>query len=587
MITLQKIQKKIQRNPLYSFIFVFITLLLYRSTSIFYGFELCDTGLYATFYHNIFDSPESVSQNFPTWLTGVIGGLFMNLFPNSGLIGIRILGIVNLGLTIILVYKILNRDINITALIIGLIISTTVTIGIPLEFFHNPFSVTLFLISSYYLLNGIQTNRKLSFALSGFIIALNIFVRFPNILDFGLIFIIIINGVLTKSSTWKNQIVYFILAYITAILSTILFMVSINHYELFIASLSELNNMANSNGSHGLSSLIKINISCYISIIKQGLLLSLSLLVITIIFEIIRKKTNEKFYLLLIIITVIAIYYLTRNYNEIKVLYFFSLISLSWKVYNQNQNQKNLSLLGLFMLIVMPLGSDYAVYNFGIYTIWLAVPLVIDILFNQNLDFRIGQKNKKLSIYIHHKSILTVISLFIITFTIKNIYNETKSSYFDYGPRSNKTSTINSCKTKYIYTTPQRAQVINELLISIKPFIKENDEIIAYESIPMIYYLTNTKPFLGIPWPFNLPPENLANRLNAACKNNPSYKPSVLVQKFPSIGTFGKPDKYYFSEHPSGQRHLYIEQIKVLLNFLVENNYQVVWENSYFTLYQI
>ena len=60
------------------------------------GIDLADTGFYMTFYRYIYTSPESVEYNFMYWLTGIVGGAWLSIFP--GIISLRVLAMLcNVG----------------------------------------------------------------------------------------------------------------------------------------------------------------------------------------------------------------------------------------------------------------------------------------------------------------------------------------------------------------------------------------------------------------------------------------------------------------------------------------------------------
>src|SRR6516225_1444083 len=99
------------------FLFIFIFHLLV----IFQGLVFNDEGFHLAFYQQIFSDPESVQYAFWGWLTGMIGGIFMKLFPYLGMFGIRLLGSIISTLTIILAYNLLKRYLDKVYLMVGLV----------------------------------------------------------------------------------------------------------------------------------------------------------------------------------------------------------------------------------------------------------------------------------------------------------------------------------------------------------------------------------------------------------------------------------------------------------------------------------
>ena len=57
--------------------------------------------------------------------------------------------------------------------------------------------------------------------------------------------------------------------------------------------------------------------------------------------------------------------------------------------------------------------------------------------------------------------------------------------YFDGGPLFEKRYSIQNDRVKHIYTSRERAQILNDLLIGIKPYIKQGDHLFAYGSFQL------------------------------------------------------------------------------------------------------
>ena len=152
----------IRGNPL-SFILI---LFIFQLFFIFQGLSLTDSGAYAIMYQNIFDAPESVEFHFNFWLTSIVGGLWLKLFPFMGLLGLRIFGILMTGFTLLIVYNLLKPHVDVISLRIGLLIwLVLVTIEFQLEFNYNQLSLLFWVAASYFLfkvgrsLPGVQTRR--------------------------------------------------------------------------------------------------------------------------------------------------------------------------------------------------------------------------------------------------------------------------------------------------------------------------------------------------------------------------------------------------------------------------------------------
>lgn len=584
--------KAFENNPKRSFWIVFAGLFVYQILLIFQGFELCDSGFYATFYQNIFSSPASVESNFPYWFTGIVGGLFVKLFPDSGLLGIRFLGVVNVSAIIYIVYKLLNKSINPIALNIGLIIITISFVSLPTEFFHNNLSSLLFISASYALYEGLNKDNIFLIVICGMLLALNVFTRLPNILDVGLVSIIIIHGLYYKETKFIciKRILIFLAGFAVTLICILGLMKLIGHYDIFLRSLNELKQGAvgNTENSHSFLKMIHANINSYRTVKSAGLFATGLILLSAYFLSLFNALTREKYKWLIIITMFFVLFYFMLRLSSIHLLYYFSLILLCWIICTKELNIKILSWIGLFMLIVMPLGSDGAIDNFGNYSVWIAIPLCINLFITEELTIAIKVDSltpkKQFIFQLNNYYIKLVLFMFLIIFIILTLVRVFNTSYFDPGSRFYKTYKINSPKAKYIFTTQERASIVNDLLDGIKPFVKEGDYLIAYESIPMIHYLTNTKPFLNSSWLTGMNRTSFLKKIEKTNReNNPL--PMVIRQKFETLGSFGVPSDEYISDNRKSSMYVSQEQTRMFNQFLVEHKYKSIWNNTYFVLY--
>src|SRR4030095_798577 len=133
------------------------------------------------------------------WLSGIVGGLFLKIFPFDPLFGLRILSVIVYLSIIILIYRLLKKYIRNGYLQWSLFILTLHLNNDPKEFYYNNFSSLLYLITAILLFNGLKSNRLMAIFGSGVIVSLNMFNRFPNILGVGLVIAILYYGYIHKT----------------------------------------------------------------------------------------------------------------------------------------------------------------------------------------------------------------------------------------------------------------------------------------------------------------------------------------------------------------------------------------------------
>ena len=129
-----------------------------------------------------------------------------------------------------------------------------------------------------------------------------------------------------------------------------------------------------------------------------------------------------------------------------------------------------------------------------------------------------------------------------------------------------------SLMLKGIRTTEARAAVIDELLPVLQTYVQEGDELLAYDSIPMIHFITKTRPYLRNPWPVLYLPGEFGKALAEQEKARPL--PVVLLTKS-NPRTPSWPKNTNVHENPD---------TKLLQDFLSRNGYTVVWESSAFII---
>src|SRR5450755_5199790 len=87
----------------------FVLIILIQVIFIFQGLDFADSGFDAEFYTRIFSDPDSVQYNFMFWFTGIIGGVWLKLFPGLGLLGLRMAGILFTTITLWITHDLLKK----------------------------------------------------------------------------------------------------------------------------------------------------------------------------------------------------------------------------------------------------------------------------------------------------------------------------------------------------------------------------------------------------------------------------------------------------------------------------------------------
>ena len=519
--------------PFYSLGSVFLFVLIFQFLNIFYGIEILDSGFHLTAFDNVFDAPDSVSYNFMYYLTNVIGGVIMKIFPTIGVVGFRIVGALFVDCSILLIFLSLRKEIPIIHLLIGGLLVVISYIQIPYSFNNGICSCFFYVCALLALYKGIVNNKVLLILLSGVIVGVNIFSRIPNVLAVGLVLITLFHRYIEngkQNCDWRFSL-FFALGVLIGIILIAIVIVLLGHQHAFMEALNILfQKGTSSSDTHSAVSLIWVQMYFYLNAVLPAALI-FSILYISKLIE--ERSLWKALFVGLASLTIFYHVYLNQG-NE--PLWSMCVVGCLMSLCRRG-SLALLASLALFMLIVEILGSNSG-YNHGSLPALLAAPVA--------------------SFTIINRKCLYYIAIVCIALVIKVVK---QGNFFDYGPVYMKKYSIYVRECSLIKTTEVRAETMNGSLPSIKRFIHPKDTLLVYGSAPMLNYLTHTRPAGGMCWPGNglfVKPFETA--------------PKILIHKFedfsePTLQTRGV---------PTGNQ--------MLDSYMQEHQYQIVWENPYFIL---
>ncbi len=542
----------------------------------FQGFDVCDDGFVLTFYQQIFSNPESVEYNFLYWFSGFVGGVWYKLFEDGGILWFRFLAIIVNTLAFYLTYRLLEKYISQYFLLLSLVMVLFVNDYGFLTFYHNQLTALLAVVIIYILNKAILNHSKLQYILAGFILSFTVFTRVPNAVLYILILAIpysyyVKNKTITKSI---RPVSVFVFGSVLGYLFIYMILLAFGQAEVMKNALLTIVDLGNTeDSSHNFADIFRAPIYNYISIViafTKWLFISLGLIVLQ--YLPIEKK------ILSIITVVIAtvlffIWFNTGNIYPIYSLCLFASIVLMF--FKQVPYQvKLISCMSFLVLITLSLGSAGGIKNSGFMAIWIGLPLFF-YLINQKLILHRSFKD------FNYKTYLWSV---IIAFLVLKAYKIPQQTYFDPGSRFDKRFVIKSNKARGIYTSERRAKIINDLLFNLQKFVKPNDYLMVYDRIPMVHFLTETKPYMYNPWVWIYDYNSFEKKLTKA-EQEIEELPIVLQQKFETIYKFSEPINDYMSTNKENTNFHSNERNTVINSFLNRNNYKIVWSNAYFNIY--
>ncbi|HEY5122559.1 MAG TPA: hypothetical protein VIK14_02360, partial [Ignavibacteria bacterium] len=520
-----------------------LLIILYQLLFIFQGLDFADQGEYAVMYQQIFHAPESIQFQFMYWLTAIIGGAWLKLFPDLGLLGLRFAGILVTTATIVLVYSALKKYITISNLRLGLLITIIIlSCKTPSEINYNDLSILFWVTGSLLIYHGMKRNKLLYLFFSGFVIGLNIFTRLPNVLGFIVIVSIFYYGWVTGKSVKKQiyEAAAFIIGFIISISFVVCIMILIGHFEIFKGSLFTTLGLGGSQeDNHNLLRMSYNIIRDFAQAISYACIFLISITGYFYTSKIANTKSkyyiNKIFLLIILLVFLLMIVKGKFTWSELE-LFIIGIIFLAniYILLNKSASPglKLLSFLGIIMLLIYPVGSAGGFFASGRFALWFALPVGIEVIQkfrNLNISFSLNNASSEQFI-IREDQMRMFPKLFIYPCILIGLYFAFSSPYFDRNSRLGMIYTINHDHLKGIFTSKERADVVQELLIASKDYVKPDDYVLAYDNIPMYNYLTETIPYLSNPWPGIYTSEMFRDDIkNSLLKKNDL--PVVVLQK--------------------------------------------------------
>ncbi|WP_422107696.1 glycosyltransferase family 39 protein [Winogradskyella sp.] len=555
----------------------------------FQGFDVCDEGLALTVYQQVFNCPSCVEFNFYRWFSAIVGGIWYLLFPNGGIWSFRILTVLIFLLSSFLVFKIFKDYLKPYQIALAVILSAFISDFGFLVFYHNHLTILLYLAIVYLLHRGIIQRSFWKLIIAGFLTIFCVLSRVPN-LTILILTLTFFYPFFSEEHYWerKQLTLKYVLSYgLGLVIGVVFFLIlanALNHQEALINSFySTIGHGTGSSGNHSLTNLIEVYISSLAIIGIVGLKY-------TLIGSLFLLSYNLKYKLLRVITVVVFAFFFLRFFKgeDIYEVYFFILLSAAIFLLKKKikLSTKLLSVMAIMIALVLPLGSDGAIRNMGYASIWLGFPFFSGVLFSMNSE-TIGTfyfKNKHPRWGIKRQSVLVLFILTISTYSINKVYKITNEAYFDKGNRFHKTYEINNPLANNIYTKQNRAEIINELLEALDVYVKPNDYMLVYDKMPMLHFLTKTRPYMYTPWVWVYHGEMFENQIKRA-ERDIDILPVVVQQKFETISKFSSPDNTYMSEGKENNNLYDRKRVKEMNAFLKRNNYEVAWFNDYFNIY--
>ena len=540
-----------------------ITLLtLWQLVIAVFGVDLCDSGYYLTFFDNIFKAPEAVEYNFMYYLSGVAGGVLNAVLPEGGKwMAMRVAGVLcNAGAMAIMACA-LRRILPATAVIMGFLMVVASLVMYPFTFNNDLMSALLWVAALACMFKGLTHGRWRSLLLAGVLVGMNTFTRIPNVLAIGLAVMPFVAHFYNKCP-WREcwrQCGTFLAGAAVGILAVIGMMMALGHWEIFVQNMTDLLGIVTGSSgaaTHNAGGLVAVMLGFY----RQCLLVGLKMAALWLPLWLAWRYVGNRWlrWILWLAVAIVSLYFMWHQSHIMHPLWVMCVAGLVWVII-KGGSRAVAAWLGLFMLLVFPLGSDGATNNGGIIA-WMAAP-VAALLWQRRTTI-----------------------VFPLTFILVGLVQSLLlGAYFDGGSLRHKTATVNDSRAALVRTTPERAHIINETLAGLQGRVSTGDTLLCYGSIPMMNHLTRTIPAIGCSWPELLS----ADALDARLKAWDGDCPAILRQKFNDLGPYwSEATDDFLQAYPHQDKFLTQDKMDAIKRFIAAHGYRIVWQNEWFALYE-
>lgn len=439
------------------------------------GIDHTDLGFSNTFYQNIFTHPEAVTLHFNYYLTGLVGGLWYQLLPATGVLGFRLLEAITLTAAIYFTYKTFQRQLYNTRVAILAILLSFLFPFLVTTFHYNTLTFLFMAISAWCYSKSLYSKQALWTFLTGVTIGLCFFVRIANITLLLLILVPVVYALATRQKTLARKLGG--IMFIGMLCGTILvigIMILLGHLPYFLSGLHD--NIARvDEGIWTLSGILALSyFRDLVNIILQ-ILAIIGLGALYLQSSRISSRWADVLRMILIITSLVLIA------TSLPYLSSMSLYTLLCAPIFYSITPKEDKLQAAFVILaayLYPMGNDSGIVN--IYH-WTAALLIIPAV--------VGTYHTS---YILRKGVF-IYSLYIAAVMLW------RAALYPYGESTPRWQCTEKVQASLLntYTTPEKAHDYRHIITAIQGKTDNTPWLLIGNQASELYYATGKLPYLG------------------------------------------------------------------------------------------
>jgi hypothetical protein len=247
-----------------------------------------------------------------------------------------------------------------------------------------------------------------------------------------------------------------------------------------------------------------------------------------------------------------------------------------------NSDFRLVSFIAILILIIIPLGSNTRLSN-SVYGMWIPMPICFAYIFRlrkASTEFitESDSGSTQWSVRLNSDELRLFRNILVTSFVIFSLVWSYMFTYVDSPKRIEMRYSVDSPRLRGIFTTKERARVVQVLIDEVNKYVHEDDYMLAYNEIPMLYFLTKTRPYLYNSWPEGSPTHQFKQMVDRAMKEK-AQLPVAVMAKFNTSW-----DYWPAIKSPLADDSTKTENRNIIENFLKNNMYSIVWENDFFRI---
>ena len=540
-----------------------------------HGLDLTDEGylmsVYQWFGTDITAAKGAGGYPLTCWL----GWFVAHYLPGNGLLAMRLWGVALVTLTEVIAYLWLRRWFSSRLLLVGLFIQLVFVSGDPKPLGYNTLTGLFYLLALIATIEGLTRNRYLLLFVGGMFVGVNIWIRLPNIIGLCLLLIPLCWRFLKPDYGVKravNDSLWMLYGLAVSFITVMLLILQTGVGEQLEEFLLSISGQLGGNSSHASGTMFLTYLKNYGEALLYLVIFLATIAAFSFGNQLIRspRKTWHRpcgvLLFLMAVITLIGLLYIQSDVLGHRILSTMNGIALAGCIILLTEKSqpilKGIALAAILMALLCPLGSDRGFVTMWVGT-WLALPVGFCGL------------SKKVPANGLRPAVLVLLLIVILKIEVK--------AYYDPEPKYLKTSAIDSPQANNIYTSERKARVLNPLLKELRQYVKPGDTMLIYDDSPMLYYLTQTKPFGGISWPGVFVGQRYIQVFQKTLADKPQL-PVVVLQYFSTSGAWTAVDNSRYDT--SKETNPDLRAMKEMLNgFLNLHGYHPIWSNGYYTIF--